>query len=106
MSKNLKAAKWHAKKGFSVIPVRTDKKPYIKWEQYQTEKAGPDQIQEWWKKWPSANVGIVTGAISGIDVIDVDSQAGLETLKKHLPDNLVAPIVETPGGGWHYYEIS
>jgi hypothetical protein len=31
-----------------------------------------EKILEWWMKWPTANVGIPTGAVSGIDVLDVD----------------------------------
>jgi len=99
----LKAALYYQKMGFSVIPVKQNKKPFIKWEKYQTEKAGPDQIQAWWKKWPEANPAIVTGKISGLDVVDVDTQNGLDALNEFLNDNLITPIAETPGGGWHYY---
>jgi len=87
----------------SVIPVKQDKKPHIKWEQYQTQKADEQQIQAWWERWPNANVAIVTGKISGIDVVDVDSQDGHVALNEYLPDILQTPIVKTPSGGWHYY---
>lgn len=33
-------------------------------------------IRRWWRNWPSANVGIVTGAESGIIVLDVDQRHG------------------------------
>ncbi len=92
--------------GFSVIPVQKNKKPYIAWEKYQKEKAGPDLIKEWWEKWPNANVAIVTGEISGIDVIDIDSQKGMDALDEMLPDSLVTPISRTPREGWHYYHLS
>ena len=29
-------------------------------------------IRQWWRTWPDANVGIVTGARSGLLVIDID----------------------------------
>lgn len=32
----------------------------------------PKQIRAWWKQWPSANVGGVTGVESGLAVIDLD----------------------------------
>jgi hypothetical protein len=35
--------------GFSVIPVRPDKKPYIKWEEFQTRRATREEIIRWWK---------------------------------------------------------
>lgn len=103
MSELLKAAIYYQKIGFSVIPVRENKKPSIKWEKYQTEKAGPDQIQAWWKKWPEANIGLVTGRGSGRMVVDVDTKNGIDALNEFLNDNLITPVAETPGGGWHYY---
>jgi len=33
-------------------------------------------IGRWWDKWPEANVGIVTGAVSGLVVLDVDPRHG------------------------------
>ena len=89
--------------GLSVIPVRKDKKPLIKWQPYQKEKAGPEKLIEWWRKWPDANIGLVTGAISDFMVVDVDSQAGHDALSEFLPDNIQTPVVKTPSGGWHYY---
>lgn len=69
----------YVKLGWSVIPIRPgEKTPLIKWEQYQKEKATEDQVKKWWSKYPNANVGIVTGIISGIIVIDIDSTKGEE----------------------------
>ena len=34
----------------------------------------PEQIRAWWKTWPAANVGIRTGAESGVFALDVDSR--------------------------------
>jgi len=104
MNQNLlKAALWYQQNGFSVIPVRNNKKPFVKWEKYQTEKADKGQIQAWWKKWPTANIGIVTGAISGIMVIDADSQGGIDAVNEFLSDSLALPISNTPKGGQHFY---
>ena len=36
----------------------------------------PKQIRKDWKRWPEANVGVVTGAESGIFVVDVDTVEG------------------------------
>jgi len=100
--KFLEAATWYQKKGYSVIPVRKNKKPYIKWERYQTEKANLDQIRSWWKEWPSANIGLVTGEVAGIDVVDCDSEKGRDALNEFLPDTNLMPISKTPKG-WHYF---
>lgn len=32
----------------------------------------PKQIEKWWRRWPKANIGIRTGQISNLVVIDVD----------------------------------
>ena len=104
-TKILKAVLWYQEEGYSVIPVRQDKRPFVKWEKYQSEKAGKDQILEWWKKWPSANIGLITGSVSGIDVVDVDSEKGRGALNEFLPDNLITPISQTPKG-FHYFFIN
>jgi hypothetical protein len=104
MNDILKAALWYASKGFSVIPIRAgEKKPHIKWEPYQHQRATDAEIRNWWQKWPDANVGVVTGQVSGIDVIDVDSEAGKAALDEFMPDTIVAPACRTPSGGWHFY---
>ena len=65
MNELLNAALYYASLGWSVIPIRPkDKKPALKWEQYQTGRASEEQIRDWWKKWPRANVGVITGGIS------------------------------------------
>ena len=99
----LEAALLYAKKGMSVIPAKPDKKPFIKWEPYQKKRAEENQIRQWWQKWPKANPAIVTGAISGVMVVDADSNAGIEAVNEFIPDNLSLPVCETPNGGQHFY---
>lgn len=86
-------------RGWSVIPVGKNKKPLIEWSQFQNRKATEKEITTWWKKYPSANIGIVTGKISNLSVIDIDTQHGGVT-PKGLPQTLTA---KTQSGGWHYY---
>ena len=99
----LKSALWYQEQGYSVIPVQQNKKPYIKWAEFQNKKATRQEIEQWWGEWPQANIGIVTGKISKINVVDVDTQAGLDLLNEYLPDTFLTPIARTPGGGWHYW---
>ncbi len=60
------------------------------------------RLQEWWRRFPHANVGIATG--KGLLVVDIDPRHGgsLEQLKSMiaLP---VTSTVQTGGGGWHLY---
>jgi len=100
----LKAALKYQQMGFSVIPVKPDKKPCLMtWAEYQKNKPTEDTIKKWWNTWPDANPAIVTGEISNIMVVDVDSDQGLDELNKLIPETLATPIAKTPGGGWHYY---
>ena len=99
----LDAALAYAEKGFSVIPVQSDKKPYVKWEPFQKRKADPEEIRGWWTEHPTAMIGIVTGAISGLCVIDIDESQGEEELQKFIPDSLIIPTCQTPRGGQHLY---
>ncbi len=101
----LQAALAYAGRGFSVIPVQPDKKPFIPWIDYQKRRATPEEITAWWGKWPTAMIGIVTGEISGIFVIDCDTPEGYEAIQKLLPDALLFPIAQTPRGGWHLWFI-
>ncbi|MCH7480859.1 MAG: bifunctional DNA primase/polymerase, partial [Chloroflexi bacterium] len=42
----------------------------------------PQTIEAWWSKWPHANIGIRTGAESGLVVIDLDPRHGsVESVK-------------------------
>lgn len=61
----------YLKLGFSVFPTR-GKKPLVAWEKYQHEMPTEDQIKQWWDSLPDADIGAVTGAISGIVVVDID----------------------------------
>ncbi|MDP9357295.1 MAG: bifunctional DNA primase/polymerase [Chloroflexota bacterium] len=62
------------------------------------------QIRRWWGMWPTANVAVRTGAVSGIAVIDVDGPAGWQAIHEEerrrgpLPPTVVA---QTGGGGSH-----
>jgi len=105
MLKPLEAALSYAGRGFSVIPVRPDKKPFIPWTDYQKRRATADEIRTWFSKHPDAMIGIVTGEISGILVIDCDTPEGYEAIQKHLPEGLLFPIARTPRGGWHLWFI-
>jgi hypothetical protein len=93
----------YLKAGFSVIPTERDKKSLLAWKKYQTCFATEDEISGWWKTWPRANIGIVCGKISGITVIDCDSDEAVAMVEETFPDSFLCPVVRTPRGGRHYY---
>ena len=65
----------------------------------------PEVVRSWWARWPDANVGIATGAVSGFFALDIDPRHGgpasLEAWESEhgaLPQTLES---ETGGGGSH-----
>jgi len=113
----LKSALWYREKmGFSVFPVSQTKKPMLArnkdgsggWEPYQKEVPSVELITDWWSgDYKGANIGIATGAISGLTVVDVDSKdgstTGFEAIEEITPDNLLTPTASSPSGGEHRY---
>ncbi len=98
----LESALAYAKKGYSIIPVLQNKKPLIKWEPYQKKKASEEEIRRWLGKWPDANIGIVTGEISNLFVVDTDSPESSQRINDAIPDSLTVPCQHTPSGGMHF----
>jgi len=96
-NEHLELALEYLARGWSVIPCGKNKRPLISWKKYQTERATEQEIREWFTN-PDAQIGIVTGAISNLTVVDVESEGdtrmftGIETY-----------TVKTGGSGWHYY---
>src|SRR5687768_12606753 len=98
-----KSALDYGKKGFSVIPIKPKgKTPLIPWKQYQQEKATQGQIETWWKGSPRANVGIVTGELSGIIVVDCDSKEAIKRFRGDYPE-ADKTLQSRTGKGRHFY---
>lgn len=79
------------------------KHPRVRWKDRTAVDA--EELGRWWRWWPRAGVGVKTGAVSGMVVIDVDPRHGgdttlalLEDTYGTLPETLTA---ETGGGGLH-----
>ena len=79
----------HAR-GLSVIPIlRPDarhdgKSPIIPWREFQAHLPSDAEITAWFTGAPQ-NIAVVTGAVSGVVVIDVDSPEALRWCVQHLP---------------------
>ena len=65
-----------------------------------------DQITAWWKEWPRASIGVMTGP-SGLVVLDVDPRNGgddsFAEAESRFGEIPPGPTVHTGGGGFHYY---
>ena len=78
-------------RGLSIIPVpRPDghghngKVPVIAWRQYQARRPTEREIHAWFGECAS-NIAIITGEVSGVVVIDVDSRPAMEWAAIRLP---------------------
>ena len=102
----LQAVLNYRNQGFSIIPIiPKDKRPLIAWEPYQTEPATETQIRDWWgTEFPGANVGVVTGQVSGLVVIDLDCPEAKDKLKELLSQyDLTSVPRSRTGEGWQLF---
>jgi hypothetical protein len=49
-----------------------EKRPFILWELFQAELPSASDVAGWFRRWPDANIGIVTGGVSKLIVLDID----------------------------------
>jgi hypothetical protein len=72
---------------------------------FSPKRADTRIIRAWWKRYSRANVGIRTGAESGLVVLDVDGDDGLASLRGlvSVHGKLDAAWARTGSGGWHGY---
>lgn len=60
-----------------------------------------DLINEWWERYPRANIGVATGPESGIIVVDVDGRAGDKWLEEHC--GTLGTLKSNTGRGSHHF---
>lgn len=90
--------------GWSILPVRPDdKRPYMtNWLQYQKTKADRNLVTSWFSSLSNAGVGLVTGRISGVVVLDVehDCPIPIEDILRKYPTGMIS---KSGGGGRHLF---
>ncbi len=106
-------ALYYSRLGLAVFPIKPKSKQPLTEHGLKDASKEPEQIESWWNRWPVANIGIATGAVSGGLVVidlDVDRDKGIDgrvTLREweaeheKLPDNTWLAI--TGRGGYHYF---
>ena len=105
--KNEKAALTLAERGMAVfqLPARS-KIPSKGSAGFKDATRDPELISRLWQECPDGNIGIATGVVSGVFVVDLDGEDGEASLraleKKFFP---IPSSVEsiTPGGGRHIF---
>lgn len=97
----------YAEDGYRVFPVTPEEKiPLGRLVPHGCKDATTDQdtLRVWWEAEPLANVGVATG--NGLVVLDVDGAPGRESLDaiiEKIGDPPETILVETGGGGLHYW---
>ncbi|MGO9666407.1 MAG: bifunctional DNA primase/polymerase [Polyangia bacterium] len=74
------------------------------WKTATTDEA---TIRRWFAQYPDSNIGIATGAVNGLVILDIDPRhGGDESLRRLCAEyglTLDTPAVRTGGDGAHYY---
>ena len=89
---------------WAVFPVREDKTPRLKeWD--KRASCDPDEIAAMWRQCPDPLIGVATGAVSGVWVLDVDVKHPEAIDWWHLahPRLLPTRAYRTRSGGIHCY---
>jgi putative DNA primase/helicase len=93
----------YAKAGLFVFPLAQRSKTPITSHGFKDACRDPEEISGWWRRHPEANVGIATGFISHVVVIDVDRRNGGDESLDALPALPRTVESSTGGGGRHFY---
>jgi putative DNA primase/helicase len=97
------AAQQYAAQGVPVFPCHPNKKPFTA-NGFYDATIDPEIIDYWWQKWPNALIGMPTGSLTGIAVLDLDVKSGKDGLTA-VPDwqTRSSVIARTQSGGVHLY---
>lgn len=103
------AARVYATAGVPVFPCVPGEKRPLTTRGFHDATTDLGQISAWWSRWPEANLGLPTGPVSGVEVVDVDvhdSGSGYGAWERARNRGLVegwGALVRTPSGGLHAY---
>lgn len=98
------SALWYAEQGIAVFPLCPGSKVPITSNGFKAATTDSDQVAEWWRRTPQANIGLPTGIT--FDVIDVDGPHGIVAMAPYVEQIRAEAIglVSTPRpGGLHWY---
>jgi putative DNA primase/helicase len=96
--------------GWRVFPCKENGKAPLTPRGFYDATRDLEEIENFWTRWPEANIGIATGKVNELFVIDIDTKNGIdgfESLKKlerevgHKADTPF--LVKTGSGGMHLY---
>ena len=96
----------YARRGWPVFPLSPNTKiPFKGSNGFYDASTSPERVRQWWTEQPDANIGIATGQVSGLSVLDVDVKNGAKGRESltELEGMAQTLTVHTPSGGCHFY---
>jgi hypothetical protein len=105
------AAESYLTLGYSVIPLYGDadparpKVPALSWAAYQKARPSLDQCRSWFLDDEFLGIGIVTGIISRLAVLDFDSPEAFRSFQSRYPDLAQQQVIQTRRGYHIYYQL-
>jgi Bifunctional DNA primase/polymerase, N-terminal len=107
----LLGAEVYASLNYSVIPLLGDaapdrpKTPALPWSAYQVRRAGMSDFKRWFLQDGYQALGIVTGRISSLVVLDFDTPDLFHAFSAQCPDLVHNQVVQTRRGYHIYYHL-
>ena len=97
-------------RGWTIIPISVaSKKPLVGWKKYQTQPTTVEEVDDWFtngvpldngQRVKPFNLALVTGAVSGVVVLDCDNVAAVRYAEQH---NLDSKWCARTARGRHFY---
>src|SRR5712692_5894092 len=89
------AALIYAQNGWPIFPLY-GKIPLKNSHGHRDATTDLDQIEQWWSQHPTANIGLATGEVSGVLVVDMDPRhGGYESYKRLQAEHEPFPQTRT-----------
>jgi putative DNA primase/helicase len=93
-----------AEHGLVGVPQLIDesgqKRPLVKWAEYQKREPTGEEVAGWIRHFPDAGAGILTGPRNGLLVLDTDSPDAIEWVElRGIPETVLVRTLR----GIHYY---
>src|SRR5262245_46958410 len=112
MTSTLDDALDYAEGGWPVFPCQWQgerrKRPLLPSPGLHLASKDPEQIETWWRRWPQALIGVPTGEVIGLSVLDIDRKDdanGYNTFADEFGFALwpATPTTHSPSGGAHLW---
>ncbi|HOX23324.1 MAG TPA: bifunctional DNA primase/polymerase, partial [Elusimicrobiales bacterium] len=90
--------------GYAVFPlIPNSKRPMTK-NGFKDATKSREAVKQWWTENPTANIGLATGEVSGLVVVDIDVKKGAKGMEslESLTGMTPTLTVRTPSGGLHF----